>query len=274
MSTSTRTRWLVPPDPAYPDSDGEPLAENTTQYRWIVRIVGGLQTIFRDDPNVFVAGDLFWYPVQGHPEIRRAPDALVVIGRPRGERGAYMQWREEGIAPQVVFEVLSPGNRGGELARKLEFYDQYGVEEYYIYDPDHIELSGYLREGDTLQAIPDLDGWVSPRLGIRFDKSGAQLEIFDPDGQPFLEYLQLFDRSVEDRIRAADERRRAEREQRRAERQRLRAEKANRLAEEQRQRADEEHRLADEERRLADEQRLRAERLAAQLRALGIEPET
>ena len=93
-------------------------------------IVTGLRHLFEDDPNVFIAGDLFWYPVEGHPEIRMAPDALVAFGRPAGHRGSYRQWAEGGIAPQVVFEVLSPGNRAGEMAAKLAFYTRYGVEEY------------------------------------------------------------------------------------------------------------------------------------------------
>jgi len=42
----------------YPDSDGKPMADNTKQFDWITTLVGGLQVLFIDDPNVFVAGDL------------------------------------------------------------------------------------------------------------------------------------------------------------------------------------------------------------------------
>ena len=105
----------------YPDSDGQPMAENTLQFKWIVLIKEGLETLFHRDPNVFVAGDLLWYPVEGQPKIRQAPDVLVAIGRPKGERGSYMQWEEEGIAPQVVFEVLSPGNRFNEMLASSGF---------------------------------------------------------------------------------------------------------------------------------------------------------
>ena len=45
----------------YPDSDGKPMADNTLQYRWIVRLVTNLKPLFRGQ-TVFVAGDLFWYP--------------------------------------------------------------------------------------------------------------------------------------------------------------------------------------------------------------------
>ena len=51
------------------------------------------------------------------------------------------------------------------MIRKLKFYERYGVEEYYIYDPDDIELTGCRRSGDELVEI-DGDEWLdqsSPR---------------------------------------------------------------------------------------------------------------
>src|SRR3954466_2232357 len=112
-----RTRSMsthTPPASAeieYPDSDGEPMAENTLQFRTIVTIQGGLDALYRNDPNVFVAGDLLWYPVEGDNTICTAPDVIVAFGRPKGDRGSYLQWKEDNIPPQVVFEVLSPNNR-------------------------------------------------------------------------------------------------------------------------------------------------------------------
>src|SRR3954449_2772208 len=158
-----------PTEIVYPDSDGEPMADNTLQWEWIVTVKGGVDSLFRDDPDVFVAGDLLWYPVEGDPTIRTAPDALVAFGRPKGYRGSYQQWREGGFAPQVVFEVLSPGNRFGEMFRKLKFYERYGIEEYYLCDPDRKDLTGWRRQAAELQEIPEMNGWVSPRLGVRFE---------------------------------------------------------------------------------------------------------
>jgi len=214
MSTQTPIR----PKVVYPESDGLPMAESTLQFEWITTIKGGLDGIFRNDRDVFVAGDLFWYPVEGDNTIRRAPDVMVVFGRPKGHRGSYLQWEEDGIAPQVVFEILSPSNRGPELIRKFNFYERYGVEEYYVYDPDFGELTGWRRAGDKLQEIPDIGGWTSPRLKIRFELVNAELRVLGPDGRPFATYLEL-----------AQER---------------------------------------------DNERRRADRLAAQLKALGVEPES
>ncbi len=84
----------------YPDSDGQPMADNTQQFRWIVLIKENLECLFAQNAEVFVAGDLLWYPVEGRPDIRVAPDVFVVFGRPKGDRGFYRQWLEENIAPK------------------------------------------------------------------------------------------------------------------------------------------------------------------------------
>ncbi len=152
----------------YPDSDGKPMADNTRQFRWITTIKSNLDWLFANNADVFVAGDLLWYPVEGDNKTRQAPDVMVAFGRPKGERGSYQQWKENNIPPQVVFEILSPGNTATEMTRKLLFYDRYGVEEYYIYNPDKNDLGGCIRRENRLESRENLDNWVSPRLGIRF----------------------------------------------------------------------------------------------------------
>lgn len=61
----------------YPESDGKPMADNSKQFRYLVTIEGNLEILFAEDPNVFIIGDMLWYPVEGHPEIRQAPDVMV-----------------------------------------------------------------------------------------------------------------------------------------------------------------------------------------------------
>lgn len=190
------------PGIVYPDSDGQPMADNTKQFRWIVLIQQNLDSLFAKDANVFVAGDLLWYPVQGDNKIRNAPDVLVAFGRPKGDRGSYKQWQEENIAPQVVFEVLSPGNTQTEMNKKLLFYDRYGVEEYYLYDPDKNDLSGWLRTGKRLDVIDPIIDWVSPRLEIRFNLSGEELQLIRPDGVPFTTLEAERQRAEQERQRA------------------------------------------------------------------------
>jgi len=212
----------------YPESDGKPMADNTRQFEYIVMIQGGLAALFADRPDVFVAGDLLWYPVEGEPQIRAAPDAMVVFGRPPGHRGSYIQHEEDHIAPQVVFEVLSPGNTPAEMRKKLRFYERYGVEEYYEYDPDRGTLKGWLRREDRLEPIARTEGWVSPLLGIRFSLEGTDLALYHPDGQRFETFVEQAQRVRAERQRAEAERQRAEAERQRAEAERQRAEAAER----------------------------------------------
>jgi Uma2 family endonuclease len=186
----------------FPDSDGKPMADNTEQFRWIVLIKENLEILFANEPNVFVAGDLLWFPVKSRLISPVAPDTMVVFGRPKGRRGSYKQWQEDNIAPQVVYEILSPSNNAEEMERKLEFYQTYGVEEYYQYDPDRYELKGWRRFGEQLLPIAQMDGWTSPRLGIRFAVGNHELVIYRPDGRQFLSSVELEQRAEQERQRA------------------------------------------------------------------------
>ncbi|MBE9164816.1 MULTISPECIES: Uma2 family endonuclease [Microcoleaceae] len=175
----------------YPDDNGEPMSDNTEQFRLIVWIKENLELLFANDPNVFVAGDLLWYPVEGNNKLCQAPDVMVVFGIPKGYRGSYKQWNEDKISPQVVFEIWSPGNRPAPMIKKFKFYERYGVEEYYLYDRQTLELTGWQRVEEELEAIEQIDGWISPRLGVRFGLSETGLEMFGPSGEPFVSFVEL-----------------------------------------------------------------------------------
>jgi Uma2 family endonuclease len=176
----------------YPDSDGKPMSDNTKQARWIVMLFGNLSALFAEVLDVFVAADLLWYPVENDPDTRVGPDVMVAFGRPKGDRGSYRQWEEEGIPPTVVFEVLSPGNDAFEMADKLAFYDEYGVQEYYLYDPDSNRLAVFIRRGTVLRRVRQVEGFVSPNLGIRFELlPGPEMRVFYPNGTPFLSFEEI-----------------------------------------------------------------------------------
>ena len=226
----------------YPDSDGQPMANNTEHFERIATTKYGLESVFAEREDVFVAGDLFWYPVEGRVNTVLAPDVMVALGRPKGKRKSYKQWEEGGIAPQVVFEFLSESNTQPEMTRKAMFFERYGVQEYYIYDLRNKELSGFIRfqEQDVeMEPIPDMSHWQSPRLGISFDISSGDLVLRKPNGEPFMSYDE-----VENLL----------------------------YQEQQRANAQEQRANAQEQRANAQEQR--ANILAAKLRELGINPET
>lgn len=221
----------------YPESDGKPMAENTQQFDYITLVKLGLEAVFADRPDVFVAGDLFWYPEEGNNRVVTAPDVMVVFGRPKGDRSSYLQWLEDDLAPQVVFEIESPSNTPAAMDFKLDWYDRHGVEEYYVYDPASGSLLGYRREPGRLVPIPQMCGWTSPRLGVRFDIEGTALQLFGPDGRRFQSFVE-----VDRQLRQAE-----------AQSDALRAQ-------------------LDAERQRAETERQRVELLTAKLRELGVDP--
>ncbi|MDX2041278.1 MAG: Uma2 family endonuclease [Acidobacteriota bacterium] len=219
MSKATGRKIKVDPTIIYPESDGKPMAENTKQYQYIVMLHTGIDSHFANQPDVFVAADLLWYAVEGWPSIRVAPDVMVVFGRPKGHRGSYQQWMENGVAPQVAIEILSPGNTKAEMDDKLAFYEEHGVEEYIEYDPDRGKLQVWQRKGRKLMPVVFGKEWNSPLLQIRLRlESDGELSAFHPDGRQFLTAVEID--------------------------------------------------------QLAQREHARAERLAAKLRELGVDPET
>lgn len=266
----------------YPDSDGKPMADNTLQWDWMVKIVGELRELFAGH-TVFVAGDLFWYPVKGDPKTVMAPDALVAFGRPPGYRGSYKQWEEGGVAPQVVFEVLSPNNTRDEMDEKLKWYEKHGVEEYYFIDPYKNQLQGWTRREGELRSVYPMAGFVSPRLGIRFDVNG-DVKLFAPDGREFRTREERVEEIQEELRKTAlafeDERERAIKAERlarqieeAAERERERAEQAAARAEQLSARTQQLAACLQQERERAKQELELKERLAAKLRELGVNPD-
>ena len=94
------------------------------------------------------------------------------------------------------------------MSQKFEFYNRYGVEEYYVYDPDKVVLCGWSRVENSLNLIETMDGWISPRLKIRFEITDHDLQIFTPKDEPFLTYVELgkLKQEAEKRAKKAEQR--------------------------------------------------------------------
>jgi Uma2 family endonuclease len=261
------------PDIEYPAHPEERLAESQIHFDYITLLVDNLRLLFRDrEHEVGIFADLAWYPVAGDSRIWMAPDVMVCFGvpqyRPEG-RESYVQHRENGVIPSVVFEIHSNSNTKKEIAEKRDWYEKYGVQEFYWLFTDPAEARVFLREDDELKEQIVGTSWTSEILGIRFDWSGERLEIYGPNGEllrPTREYLAI------QAERLTQQQKQLQQEKNRAEREAKAKLEAQRKAEQERLRAEAEAKAKLEAERKAEQERLRAEaeakaKLEAELRA-------
>jgi hypothetical protein len=180
----------------------------------------GFEEVFDGRDVIFIAGDVLWYPVQGRPNVREGPGVFIAFGRPpETDRSSYLQWEKGGIAPQVVFEILSAGNTLREMARKQDFYNRYGVEEYYIFDPEDAELDVYIRNETGLELVEESQRFQSPRTDVTFWTSKEHgLSVVMPNGGKMISPKEQRERASREEHRAEQESQRAEEQQQRAER--------------------------------------------------------
>ena len=175
----------------YPTSDGQPMAETTLHRRIMTDLIQGLERRFRDAPDVWVGGNLFFYFEQGRPQAVVAPDVLLVKGVRKWDRPIYKLW-EEGRVPSLVVEVTSDNTRDEDLSKKKRIYQRLGVEEYFLFDPygDYLEprLQGQRLEGGRYVSMtPQPDGSLaSSTTGLILRPEGERLRLVDPAAGPLL----------------------------------------------------------------------------------------
>ena len=228
-----------------------------------------------------------FYAVRKPPLV---PDALLSLDveapadlKPKRNR-SYFIW-EFGKAPEAVIEIVS-NKEGGEATDKMLKYAQIGILYYAIYDPDQKVQAEVLRVFVLRDKsyVPCQAEWL-PVLNLGLTLWHGQFENTEDV------WLRWCDREGNVIPTGAEgreqERQRAEQANQRAELERQRAEQANQRAELERQRAEQskptsrtgtqraerERRQAEQERQRADQADQRAERLAAQLRDLGVKPD-
>ena len=196
---------LVPDLPAeleYPSGDGNPMADNTRQAQAMIEFGAMLKRHYRDRDDVFYAVDLLVYYSEPDPEAKVAPDALVALGLPAGDRDSYKVW-VEGKVPDFVLEVASPSTAAKDRKEKKALYRRLGVGEYWLYDPTgglhkprlrgfrltaagrYAELVGRRGPGKAL-------AFASPCLGLELHFDGERLRMWDPaEGTYILSILEL-----------------------------------------------------------------------------------
>jgi Uma2 family endonuclease len=169
----------------YPESDGKPMGETDVHIDALIYLREALRDYFRDDPQIYVAGNMLLYYEAGNPAACVAPDVFVVQGVAKGERRPYRLW-EESQPPIVVFEITSRGSRLEDLGTKRAVYAMLGVQEYFLYDPlgEYLRppLQGYRLQEGEYQRIPlEGEGKVtSQALGLELRVEEGRLRLVNP----------------------------------------------------------------------------------------------
>jgi Uma2 family endonuclease len=214
------------PIPAPPTQDELPYEddENMESERHRLQmnlLIESLRLHWSDRQDFFAGGNMFVYfsLEQTQGKTFRGPDFFVALGVEKGrERKSWVVW-EEGKAPDVVIELLSPSTAVTDRTEKKELYQStLRVPEYYWFDPISGELAGFVLRGRSYEPIsPDnhnrlvseaLQLALTVEEGTYQDHGGRWLRWQTPDGQTLLAGEE----------HAEHEHNRAEREHERAER--------------------------------------------------------
>jgi Uma2 family endonuclease len=201
----------------YPSSDGELVAET---YVHLYALLVTLEVLkqYLDGQQAMVLGNQFVYYSQGFPKLRVAPDVMVILNVPPGERDNYKIW-QEGQTPTVIFEMTSEATRKQDEGFKKMLYEQLGVQEYWLFDPKgewlENQLCGYRLQGEQYEPITD--GRSQP-LKLRLAVDGSLIAFYREDtGEKLLipsELAQALKQESEARraaeMRVEQERQRAE----------------------------------------------------------------
>ena len=140
--------WPVVPEPSvvvYPESDGKPMAETPVHMDAMMDTILVLRDRFAEREDVYVAGNMMMYHVEGHANVSVSPDVFVAFGCARDEpRRVWKTW-EEGKLADFVLEVTSKATRGTDEGSKRSLYQQLGVGEYWQFDPTGDYLDPFLK---------------------------------------------------------------------------------------------------------------------------------
>jgi Uma2 family endonuclease len=194
-------------DVYYPESDGQPMAETDLHLDEMVDLIHALRRRYRDVPDVYVTGNLFFYYVKGDPRSVVAPDVFLVYGVAKRKRRTYKLW-EEGRVPSLVIELTSDSTKDEDLSKKKLCYESLRVEEYFLHDPfgDYLDptLQGFrLVNGRYRPIDPEPDGSLrSLTTGLILQVEGTRLRLVDAVTGERL----LWDDELDEKVEAAERR--------------------------------------------------------------------
>lgn len=189
--TSTIYAETIAEEVFYPAELEKEMGETAIHFKFIRLISLLLEVFFSARNDVVVGGDLMIYYDKGSPKKWLAPDVFVCFGVENKLRRTFKVW-EEGVFPQVVFEIASDSTFENDLGGKRLDYERLGVEEYYLLDAERTYLPSpmmaFHREtGRLLSANVENNRVFSPLLNLEIVDTGKSFRLFNPTTQEFLQ---------------------------------------------------------------------------------------
>ncbi len=127
----------------------------------------------KGDCKVFPAP--FDVKLSDHPLTIVQPDIMIVCDKDKLDEN-----RCNG-APDFIIEIVSPGNPSDDYIRKLYYYKNYGVREYWIVDPKRRMVTVNYFEGDLLNIQYSFESTIKVNiyddLYINFSEIADLLDI-------------------------------------------------------------------------------------------------
>ncbi|HEU5432948.1 MAG TPA: Uma2 family endonuclease [Thermomicrobiales bacterium] len=138
------------------------------------KIVGNLYAAMRAASFAASAGDVFLGPI----DVRLTPDTVLEpdLCFVAAERLHIVGPKTIDAAPDLVVEVLSPGTRQRDLGRKRALYARFGVQEYWIANPETRTLTLLALRGERFEPLPLDDDVV--RSGVLPDLAIPLTDVF------------------------------------------------------------------------------------------------
>ena len=176
----------------YPDADGKPMAASDLHRYILNRTIDTLDAHFKEQPEVYVSGDILMYYAEGDPHQVVSPDVLVTFGLGKKRRDTYLVW-VEGKPPDFAMEFSSKSTYDEDLGPKADLYASLGIQDYFLYDAVGLylpsPLMGYTLVDDKYVPLTsDRDGGLhSVVLGLDFHVSDEGLGLYDPVAEVWLQ---------------------------------------------------------------------------------------
>ncbi len=175
----------------YPAELDKEMGETAYHFLLISELFHLLRVFLVSQKDSIVAANLMVYYDKGNVKKWLAPDIFVCFGVDNKPRRVFKTW-EEGVFPQVVFEIASDSTFENDLGGKRLKYASLGVEEYYLLDPEREYLPSpimaFRRENGRLISVNIENTRVlSPLLKLEIVDNGKSFRLFNPKTKEFLQ---------------------------------------------------------------------------------------